>query len=90
VFDNGTLSTDVVVTLAAFLGGSPWNSTGKPLLLVDPNCVFTAQLPGSDIQMDVYLQRVEGKAMAPATASILRRQEIYQTKPRRFFIIATR
>jgi len=55
IFDNGTLSIDVIVILVAFLGGSPWNSTGKPLLLVDPNCVFTAQLPGSDIQMDVYL-----------------------------------
>ena len=32
-----------------FLGGSHWDSTGKPLLLVDPNCVLTEQLPGSDI-----------------------------------------
>ena len=32
------------------LGGSHWGRTGKPLLLVDPNCVFTAQLPGSDTQ----------------------------------------
>jgi len=43
------LSIDVIVILVAFLGESHWNSTGKPLLLVDPNCVLTAQLPGSGI-----------------------------------------
>jgi len=28
-------------------GGSPWNSAGKPLLLVDPNLIFIDQLTGS-------------------------------------------
>ena len=28
-------------------GGSPWNSTGKPLLLLDPNWILIDQLPGS-------------------------------------------
>ena len=33
--------------LGANPGGSPWNSTGKPLLLVDPNWILIDQLPGS-------------------------------------------
>jgi len=41
---------EVTVAIVAFLGGSHWDSTGQPLLSVDPNCVFTEQLPGSDIQ----------------------------------------
>ena len=36
---------EATVTIVAFLGGSHWNSTGKPLLLVDPNCFFIEQLP---------------------------------------------
>jgi len=41
---------DLTVFLVAFLGGSPWDSTGQPLLLVNPDCLFIEQLPGSDIQ----------------------------------------
>jgi len=55
--------------LVAFLGESPWNSTDKPLLLVDPNCVSIEQLPGSDIQMGVCLPEgggQTGKAAVPA------------------------
>ena len=35
--------------LVALLGESHWSSAGKPLLLIDPSCVSTAQLPGSVI-----------------------------------------
>ena len=54
--------------IVVFLGGSPWNSTGQPLLLVDPNCILTEQLPGSDIHwMFIYRgRRVEQEYQQPS------------------------
>ena len=44
---HGSRCSELTNYLGANPGGSPWNSTGKPLLLVDPNWILIDQLPGS-------------------------------------------
>jgi len=63
-----------------FLGESHWNSTGKPLLLVDPDCLFIEQLPGSDIQTDVCQWRAGGQSKRTNLPFAAHRQEICQTQ----------
>jgi len=65
-----------------FLGGSPWNSTGKPLLLIDPSCFFSLlnRCQALTSKVVVHLQRVEPEATSPAMALCSALAGDFQTK----------